>query len=150
MFQSKNNMVYQLIRREGDFPPGSHTFTDPRTGMVFDGNGGFNFTNHAIAIHRKANPKLYPPSEPKFLDPDYIAVEQEIFTCTRLNNSSQWCKRSDGVAIVKNKEPGDVVTLKVPCPNCGSESATEKLCSTCSGKRVTGYVCNQCGFLLPL
>ncbi len=143
-------MVYQLIRRQGDFPPSGYIYTDPRTGMTFDGNGGFDFTVHAIAMHRKANPKLYPPDDLKELDQDYIATLLEQYTCARLNNSSQWCKRSDGVVIMKIKEPGDVITLKVPCPNCGGTMGTERLCSTCSGRRVTGYVCNQCNFLLPL
>jgi predicted RNA-binding Zn-ribbon protein involved in translation (DUF1610 family) len=143
-------MNYELIRRNGDFPPGNYRFTDPRTGMTFDGNGGFDFTVHAIAMHRKANPNLYPPADLKMLDQDAIAQQLEQFTCARLNNSSQWCKRSDGVVIMKIKEPGEKVKLKVACPNCGGTEATEKLCSTCSGRRVTGYVCNQCGFLLPV
>ncbi len=144
------NVYYQLIRREGDFPPAGYKYVDPRTGMTFDGNGGFYFTVQAIATHRKANPKLYPPDDLKMLDQDYISRELEIYTCSRLNNSSQWCKRSDGVAIIKIKEPGEVIKLKVPCPNCGGVDATERLCSSCSGRRVTGYVCNQCNFLLPV
>ncbi len=142
-------MTYQLIRRQGDFPPENYKYTDPRTGKEFDGNGGFNFTVEAILYHRRGNPKLYPPEDLKFLDFDYVAVELDTHTCARLNNSSQFCKRSDGVVILP-KDGGETVPLKSPCPNCGGTEGVEKLCQTCAGRRVTGYSCKQCGFLIGL
>ncbi len=141
-------IVYQLIRRQGDFPPGGYQYTDARTGMTFDGNGGFDFTVQAILQHRRANKKLYPPEDLKELDVDYVSTILDEYTCNRLKNSSNWCKRSDGVVILPSAASGEIEKLKSPCPNCGNDEGRVKYCATCAGKRILGHYCTQCNFLI--
>lgn len=136
-------MLYEIIRREGTFPPGGFIFTDPRTGHQFDGIG-FKRTVDAIVEHRRANPRLYPTSDGKYLDWEFTAQELSIFSCQRIGNQSQFCKLVNGANVFKPEPMSEVMKMDRVCAKCGEVNGKVKLCETCGGRKVIGFFCVQC------
>jgi hypothetical protein len=94
-----------------------------------------------IIKHRLANPKVYLPSDTEHLSPTSVAVELDDYTCQRIGNNSNYCTGGIGTS-----QPARVVVRT--CPKCG-KALTEKICATCSGRRVTGYKCDVCKTEFP-
>ena len=132
--------MIRLIRRDGGFPPGGYPFQDPRTGKKFDGfeNGGFNDQVRAIIRHRSVNPRLYPASEPKWLDYSDVALELEAYTCNRLGNDPLYCHAEN----TRMKPLARVNGFPV-CPVC-KETMLPRYCPSCRHKRLIGYRCPKC------
>lgn len=131
----------RLIRRNGAYPPGGYPFQDARTGMKFDGmSDSFSGIVNQIIAHRQANPNIYSPSEGKWFNFDLVADELDRATCLRLGNSDKWCRGVNDVTVALPK-------AKV-CPSC-DVPLEEKLCPTCSGRRLVGYRCPKCGKDFP-
>jgi hypothetical protein len=139
-------MTMKLIVKNGPFPPGGHLFKDLRTGLVFE-HGTFDDVTNQIQKHRMANPKVYPASEPQLLDLHYIAIEQEKFTCMRLNNDARYCESGEPIPI--NTQGMDLMTMSAPCPKCGCTTGWQVICRTCAGKKRTGFYCENCKNLCP-
>jgi len=121
------------------FPPGAWPFTDSRTGLRFDANAGdLRDRTTQVITHRKANPHVYPTSEPKYLDRDWVRAEIEEFICAK---SPELC--TDGTIP---KPVINVVTLpEQSCPKCQANSWVAQFCSSCGGGRIESYKCTNCG-----
>lgn len=121
--------------------PSGMPFVDPRTGRSFDAyQMGLNETIRGIINHRSKNPTFYPESEGRWFDP--IMVRQEVLRVAYEKRPDLF-KQLDGEPII---QVAPVVNSKDPvCNNCGSLSLEPIYCPTCSGKRITGYKCNNCG-----
>lgn len=130
-----------LIRRDGAMPPGGYYFQDPKTGMKFEGmSATFAEQVGTIISHRMANPKIYPATEPQFLNWDSVANELDVYTCTRLGNHPSFC-------FDPNSKPAANVPRIVvaECPKCRG-ALIERTCPTCAGRRVIGWKCSKCGY----
>ena len=132
----------RLIRRTGQMIPGGMPYVDPRTNMRFDGFecGDFDGQVRKIIAHRLGNPKLYPPTEPQFYEYTYVADSLDTYQCQRLGNSDNYCV-GDG-AVGQNTPRAVVVDGK--CSACGGE-IIERICPTCSGRKIIGHICKGCG-----
>jgi hypothetical protein len=139
-------LKYQLIRRNGDFPPGQYIFTDPRTGQNFLGVG-FDETVREIIQHRQSNPKVYPKEDGAWLDFEHTAIELEEATCLRIGNNGRFCRPANDQKTFTPQNLGAAVQMPSPCIKCGELMGTEKLCDTCSGRRVLAWICVKCGYL---
>jgi predicted RNA-binding Zn-ribbon protein involved in translation (DUF1610 family) len=131
-----------LIRRDGTIPPGGYYFQDAKTGMKFDGMSvTFNEQVGKIITHRLANPKVYPPSEPKYLTPDSVTQELDDYTCLRLGRNSSYCTGPQSPTAPR-------VSVNRLCPNCGT-ILTPHYCATCSGNKILDYLCPKCNKSFP-
>ena len=137
--------IWRIIHKEGPAPPGGWYFTDPRTGLVFNGMN-FDYTGlmYAISQHRKANPRVYSPNEPQYLDVDYISAEYDAWLCKSLGHNPAFCKDMSPQGSLEHtnaaQESGSA------CPKCGETQASPKYCPTCAGQRLIGWICSKCGF----
>lgn len=139
----------KLISRNPPFPPGGYPYYDPRTGIRYNGlEGTFDDIMRKIQADRKRNPRVYPPDEEqgKFLDLVFIGKSLDEYTCNRLGNSTRWCTDGNGQVINRNYNLGKIQLTT--CPDC-NVALQEKICPTCSGHRVIGYVCPKCGRTFP-
>lgn len=132
-----------LIRRDGPFPPGGFYFEDPKTSQKFDGMS-CTFTEQVgkIISHRKLNPKVYPVTDLKALNFDYVAKELDDYTCTRLGSHPRFCVNDKDPRL----RPVNLPNIVVPqCPRCGS-ALMPKYCPTCGGggSKIIGWHCNNC------
>jgi hypothetical protein len=139
-------MPVQLINRKGEFAPGGWLFVDPRTGMTFK-DGTFESVVGQIQRHRLANPRIYPVTDGKWMDLDFIGNELEAFTCQRLGNDPHWCINGEVRMNKSVKNTGNTVKMPTPCAKCGNDMGIERLCPSCGGRRLVGYSCVQCGHL---
>lgn len=138
-------MNTRLIRQNGAMIPGGYPFMDPRTGMKFDGfdAGGFSDQVNRIIRHRTANPRIYPPTDGKWLNFEEVTIELELYQCMRLGYDKRYCSDpavSEEVAAAASHQSG-------VCRFCGG-TLKERLCPTCSGHKVIGYTCIKCGSTL--
>ena len=132
-------MKIQLLRRNGDFPPAGYEFIDPRTGFKIGGtNANFNDTVTQIIQHRLANPKVYPPSDMRYLETNAVGDELDAYTCARLGNNPRYCKDMDErKAFIPTFS-----TTEKPANACPK-------CQTCAGNRILSWICDKCGFERP-
>jgi hypothetical protein len=121
------------------FCPGGYPFTDGRTGYVFDAMaGGLNDRVADVMKHRRANPNLYPPTEPKYLDRDWIRLEIIDFMCA---------KRPELCGDLPLPKPQKLNVIELPtteCQKCGATNWKPIFCPTCGGNRITGFECQNC------
>lgn len=134
----------RLIRRTGAMLPGGYPYTDPKTGMKFDGfdAGGFGDQVLRIIRHRMANKARYPATEPQFLDEAFVANQVDEYQCLRLGNDPRYCQ--------DESQPGinlPAVTADSKC-QCGG-ALLPRYCPTCKGQRIIGYICGVCGKTYP-
>ena len=126
-----------LLLKHSGWQNGGYPFKDPRTGRHFEGMT-VNLFNQAqrVALHRRGNPKLYPPQDPQFLNPQMIEIEIQEQICV---------KRPDLCNEAVSRRPVNSAPWAPPtiCPKCNGP-ITERLCPTCSGRRVTGWECKPC------
>lgn len=126
-----------LVRRDGSMPPGGYYFQDAKTGMKFDGMSvTFAEQVQKIINHRRANPLVYPASEPKYLLTLSVGQELDDYTCLRLGRNSSYCTGPQSATAPR------VVPNRL-CPTCGAILAP-RYCSTCSGNKILAYRCPTC------
>ena len=132
----------RLIRRDGVIGPGGYPYTDPKTGFKFDGfsAGGFGDQVLRIIQHRRTNPTFYPPWNQEPFNETFVGNQLDEYQCQRLGNDKRFCVDENLPAVPAIKNPVPVGK----CAACGGD-LIEKLCSTCSGRRVTGRTCTKCG-----
>lgn len=137
--------IWRITHRDGPAPPGGWPFTDPRTGMVFNGmNYDYVGLMHAIANHRKSNPRVYPTSDPQYLDVDFISSEYDAWRCRLLGYNPMFCRDLAPTGSLEQKAAPQ--QSGSACPKCGETEASPKYCATCSGQRLLGWTCSKCGF----
>lgn len=141
-----------LIRREGTWPSGGYAYTDPRSGMKFNGTEAtFDGQVARIIQHRLSNfgkGKLYDPDregDGKYIDVSYVNQQLDDYTCLRLGNDRRFCIGTDEPEKLRLREKYyQQKDLRV-CPKC-TATMNEKLCETCGGRRVIGLTCPACQF----
>lgn len=121
--------------------PSGILFVDPRTGREFNPyERGLNETIRHIIAHRSQNKTFYPSSDGVWLDPD--SVRQEVLSVV-------YSKRPDLFDRLNSEQQIPIYTSQRQSPNacssCGFEGAEPVYCPTCSGRRITGYKCTNCG-----
>jgi hypothetical protein len=131
-----------LIRRDGTVPPGGYYFQDAKTGMKFEGMSvTFNEQVVKIITHRLANPRVYPPGEPKYLTTDSVTQELDDYTCIRLGRNSSYCTGPQSPTAPR-------MSVNRLCPDCGN-ILTPHYCATCSGNKILDYLCPRCSKSFP-
>jgi hypothetical protein len=117
---------------------GGYPYTDPKTGMKFDGfdAGGFGDQVLRVRAHRVANPKIYLPGDVA-LTVEYIANQIDEYQCLRHGNNPRYCLDENQPAL-----PASVASDRA-C-SCG-EKLNPVYCPTCSGQKITHYICPKCG-----
>lgn len=135
--------VMRLIRTNGPLIPGGFQFSDPITGKQYsDHHTLFSQRVSQIINDRRANARLF--TDQKEIDPGYVSQILSEQNCTRLKGNRLFC--SDGT--IPQPAPVNFIPQPAPagkrCRYCGSENLEEVLCSSCSGRRVTGYRCKAC------
>lgn len=136
-----------MIRiRKGFWPPNGFGFTDPRTNRKFDGmSADLTLQARNIQEHRLANPRFYPPHESGFLSLENIIQEIVGQVCLR---SPSFCYNDEESTVRRQNQPLSNLPVEPPrtdCARCGSKDFDPIYCPTCSGQRLTGYRCKQCG-----
>ncbi len=133
----------KTLRTSVGMPPGGVIYDDPRTPAAKWSDDHTWPTERAqqIITFRLANPNIYP--EPEWTNTDFVLAQVMEFNCRRLGNDPNWCIETSKPAPAPAAAP-----LSRLC-ECGG-TLTEKLCATCSGKRVTGYKCAKCGKEYPM
>lgn len=146
-------MPVRLRNPNNGFPAGGFVFHDPHTGMKFDGdNVDLNHQAKLVAEHRKGNPRIYKPDEPKHFD--HAAISQEIIVqlCA---NAPQYCedeaRPGEPYPFVPSEPPPDpanIVRIQgKKCPKCQGQDFEAQYCKTCAGRRITGHRCVACGLV---
>ena len=133
-------MSLQLKNPNDQFPPGGFGFTDPKTGLRFNGyEGTVEMTANKVADHRRANPNLY--------DARQISIEgikQEILA--QKYAEMPWL--FVGYKGHAPTMPSVRATPEMPDLGrciCGCSEIEPIYCSVCSGRRITGFKCKACG-----
>jgi hypothetical protein len=140
-------MPLRFKNPRGPFPSGGYPFTDPKTGMKFDGmSADVLLQSRNVFKHRSANPKLWPNGTFTI-----ASISQEIieFTCRRLPG---WCEDSEQpnqTVKAMIKRPAIKVPAGKVCQRCGSNNLIPTWCKTCGGSKLTGWHCNNCGAAVP-
>lgn len=133
------------LKKASGWPPGGYPFKDPRTGKVFDGmSADLGLQAKNVVIHRRGNPRVYPPNDTGWFDVGAIRQEIINYMCSL---RPELC--TDGVPLPLN-EPAAFAVQKPAhaCPKCGSHEASPVYCKTCSGQKITGWKC-VCGTERP-
>jgi predicted RNA-binding Zn-ribbon protein involved in translation (DUF1610 family) len=130
--------------REGNpWLPGGYPFTDPRTGLKFDAmSADLKMQAQNVIKHRRGNPHVYHPDEPKYLDLDWVMLEIEDALCTE---APQYCG-DDNVS-----KPDPTIQVETPdkdCPKCGKRNWLPLWCQSCGRPKILNYKCAECTFVL--
>lgn len=130
-------------------PQGGYSFTDPRTGMRFDGlQSNAEATALKIIAHRSANKNLYPEG-----GGDLASVIQEVYRQKFTTHPHLFLGYDVPAAPAPIQKVAARVVAQLAAPRqltklcrfCSSAEFDEILCPTCAGKRVTGWKCRKCG-----
>ncbi len=122
------------------FPQGGWPFTDPRTGMKFNGWEGSPMMQAVkIAAHRGANPSKWPDGTGQ----DLNSIVQELYAQKFSVMPWLFLGQPDKDPSYPSN-PATVLVNGEKC-SCGNTQFTPIYCATCSGKRITGYKCSGCG-----
>lgn len=123
------------------FVPSGLAWTEPRTGRIFC---GYELSVEGLVAkvieHRLRNERIYPRSETAWFDPE--SVKQEFFR----HVFSRKPELFNGFEAKPLEKLVNVGAGILKCPKCGSTTFLEQHCATCSGKRVIGRKCKECGF----
>jgi hypothetical protein len=122
------------------FPPSGWPFSDPKTGMKFNGwEGTPQMQAVKIAAHRRANPKFYPDGAGQ----DSNAIIQELYQ--QKFSSAPWLfVGQPDKDPAQGQSQGATIIIGEKC-SCGSTEWIPEYCKTCSGRRVIGRKCASCG-----
>ncbi len=124
------------------FPPEGWPFTDPKTGMRFNGWEG---TPQMIAVkiqaHRAANPKFYPDGAGQ----DANAIIQEIFMQKVQRMPWLFSGYPDKDPSYPSQPVARETIVKGAACSCGCTEFIAEYCKTCSGARIVGRKCKSCG-----
>lgn len=132
-------MAITLIESKG-LPPGGIEFKDPRVPSKKWDDVKTSLTERVNQVidFRRQNPRIYDPSRDKdFLDFDGVRREVTIYNYNRLGRTSPYFHITD------SPEP----PVKNGC--CGAP-LEERLCPTCSNRKLIGYRCPLCGRVFEL
>lgn len=141
-------MGVRLKNPNGPFPPGGYSFSDPHTGMFFDGEGvDLHSQSLRVVEHRKANPKIYNPDKPEHFELARIQDEILIQVCAR---QPSWCIDDSfpDRPYPYTEPPAKKEVVRIQgrkCIRCGSGDFEPVRCKTCGGSRISGYRCLSCG-----
>lgn len=129
--------------REGHpWPNGGYAFKDGRTGRKFDGmSADLKLQAQNVIKHRQANPHIYPPDQPKYLDLDWVMLEIEDYMC---KENPAICG-GDAQPKVRKDPTFDIPLPTEPCTVCGFTSWSPNWCKTCGSGKVEGFKCGNCG-----
>lgn len=118
--------------------PGGVQYLDPRTANArwLDAHTFLPDRAGQVIKFRLANPTIYP--ERDWTQFPFVAQQIVDQNAERLNNDPQYFIDMP-TTFATSPAPVEKV-----CPEC-NVALTEKICTTCSGRRVTGYRCLQCG-----
>ena len=134
-------MMLKLKKPTDQFPQDGFPFTDPKTGFKVNGyEGTISMSAVKVAAHRRANPGIYPPSEPIWFD--LASIGQEIMA--QKHAVMPWLFQGFGDS--PNPAPPQPVVMKATftCV-CGSMDFTPIYCQTCGGSKIKNWKCAQCG-----
>jgi predicted RNA-binding Zn-ribbon protein involved in translation (DUF1610 family) len=121
------------------FPPNGYPFQDPRTGLKFDAmSGGLDDRVTQVIKHRRANPNIYPQTDPKYLDVDWVRLEIIDYICQQVPSN---CNNG----IVPKPVINVIELPTTPCPSCGQVSWSAAFCRTCGSGKISSYKCMNCG-----
>ncbi len=124
------------------FPPQGWPFTDPRTGMKFNGwEGSPPMQAVKIAAHRRANPHKWPDGEGQ----DTNGIVQELYAQKFASMPWLFVGQPDKDPTYRPNREATSVTISGEKCSCGATEFKPVYCKTCSGKRITGYTCASCG-----
>ncbi len=123
------------------FAPAGHPFIDPRTGFKADGYERSIAGAVALLIeHRRANERIYPPSEQQWFSP--ALVRQEFLR--HLFDKVPHIFAGPVTAPVVRAASGAPETC-----SCGGVSFSPNYCKTCgSGQVQMGWVCDSCNKII--
>lgn len=130
------------LKAGAKFAPSGFPFIDPKTGFKADAyERSFDGAIALLIEHRKANPRVYPPSEPQHFSP--ALVKQEILR-SLVDKAPQIFAEAPAPTAVR-------ASTGVPesCI-CGSTEFKPHYCVTCGGGRIDGHQCVKCGKLFGL
>lgn len=133
----------RTLKKTTGWPTGGYPFRDPRTGKAFDGlSADLALQAQNVIRHRKANTKIYPPTETQWFN--LVDVKQEIAAYMCDLKPELCAETALSLPVVKL---ANVVVQKsqIACPKCGSSEASPILCKTCRGSKVKGFTCLNCG-----
>jgi hypothetical protein len=117
------------------YPPGGgFSYTEPKTGRVFDGMlGNAETTARKIIEFKKANPHVFPEGGGDLESTIQLIYAQKWETMPWL-----FIGGGDDPATPK-AQPQTTVCA------CGENDWNPIFCKTCGPGRITGYVCRKCG-----
>lgn len=126
-------------------PTGGFPFQDPKLGKKYDGFS-FDFKSLVSSIirDRKANPLLYPVEDSRSFDYDIVAQEVENYIW---NNSKPQTRQNYFRDAKPPTMESDKLVSGKSCPKCQSTNVVERLCNSCSGRKVIGFTCKNCDYL---
>ncbi len=125
--------------REGHpWIPGGYGFVDGRTGRKFDAmSADLKLQAQNVQQHRLSNPHIYPASEPKYLDLDWIMLQIEDFICS---GSPQYC----GEPTPPRPDPTYDIQLPEKDCECGAREWLPQWCQSCGQPKILSFKCAKC------
>lgn len=124
------------------FPQGGWPFEDPLTKRKFNGwEGTPQMIAVKVAEHRRANPQLYPDGKGQ----DLNSIVQEIYAQKVRVMPWLFTGYPDKNPAYPSQPAAKAVVIKGEKCTCGATEFKPVYCPTCSGRRITGYVCASCG-----
>ena len=122
-------------------PSGGYAFTDPRTGLAFDGMSvTMNEQIRAIIKHRGANRNLYPAGELQWFDRE--SVRQEIYVQMSRVHPEIFVETTYRPSI---EQRVSAEARPARACKCGSAEASPVYCQRCGNHRLQGWKCLACG-----
>lgn len=125
------------LRAGVQFAPAGYPFVDPRTGYKVDAyERSIVGAVDMLIAHRKANERIYSPSEPQWFSPSL--VKQEVLR--HLFDKAPHIFAGPVAAPVARAASG----APEKC-SCGGTSFSVNYCKTCgSGMVPMGWICDSC------
>jgi hypothetical protein len=130
------------LKSNNGFPPGGYIFQDPLVPAAkwMDAHTSLLERIKEVIRFRQSNPQVYPPEKTQFFDTLAVGIEITLYNCARLGNDPHWCY--DETKSQMNIPNTTVKPADNKC-TCGAP-LVERLCPTCGGRRVIGWICPAC------
>lgn len=120
------------------FAPSGMAFTDPVTGFkVCPYERGIAGAVQILIDHRRANPAKYDQKAFEHFSP--ALVKQELLR--HLFEKAPHLFKGEPMPMVTRTDAG----FPKACTQCVGTEFDQTECPTCSGHRINGYRCKQCG-----